>query len=73
VVDDRQLERRLAELLLQRRGQRGRRRRDVRRRDGAIFAKDLAEATEVTRERWAQRDAYARMSEFTARWFEQQL
>ena len=38
-----------------------------------IFAKDLGDATEVTRERWAQRDAYARMSEFTARWFEQQL
>jgi cardiolipin synthase len=38
-----------------------------------IFANDLAEATEVTRERWAARDAYARMSEFTARWFEQQL
>ena len=38
-----------------------------------IFTQDLAEAAEVTRERWAQRDAYARMSEFTARWFEQQL
>ena len=38
-----------------------------------IFDNDLAEATEVTRERWGARDAYARMSEFTARWFEQQL
>ena len=38
-----------------------------------IFAKDLGEATEVTRERWAARDAYARLSETTARWFEQQL
>jgi len=38
-----------------------------------IFDKDLAESTEVTRERWVARDSYARMSEFTARWFEQQL
>jgi len=38
-----------------------------------VFDNDLREATEVTRERWAGRDAYARMSEFTARWFEQQL
>jgi cardiolipin synthase len=38
-----------------------------------IFQQDLADATEVTRERWAQRDAYARFAEFTARWFEQQL
>jgi len=38
-----------------------------------VFARDLADATEVTSERWAARDAYARMSEFTARWFEQQL
>ena len=38
-----------------------------------VFARDLADATEITSERWAARDAYARMSEFTARWFEQQL
>lgn len=38
-----------------------------------IFADDLREATEVTRERWESRDAYQRLSEFTARWFEQQL
>ena len=38
-----------------------------------IFDMDLAESTDVTRERWAARGSYARMSEFTARWFEQQL
>jgi cardiolipin synthase len=38
-----------------------------------VFDSDLREAAEVTRERWAGRDAYARMSEYTARWFEQQL
>ena len=38
-----------------------------------IFARDLTEAKEVTREQWDARDVYARFSETTARWFEQQL
>jgi cardiolipin synthase len=38
-----------------------------------IFERDLQASRQVTRESWDARDAYARVSEVTARWFEQQL